>query len=109
MSRLSRDFDPVEPTTKRWFYIDFGPELASLPANEIIQVASFTCSVVRGVDPAPQSHVLSQVAIVGSAIGAFCGNFLPGVTYSLEATASTSAGNILPNNARLYCQGPNDL
>jgi hypothetical protein len=106
MSRLGRDFDPVESTTKRWFYIDFGPELA---ANEIIQVASFTVSVVRGTDPAPQSRVLSQVAIVGTAIGAFCGNFLPGVTYSLEVTASTSAGNILPNNARLYCQGPNDL
>jgi hypothetical protein len=106
MPRLLRNFDDVESTTKRWFYIDFSPDLGP---SETIQVASFTCSVIRGVDPMPQSHVLSQVAIVGTAIGAFCGNFLPGVTYSLEATASTSAGNVLPNNARLYCQGPSDL
>jgi hypothetical protein len=105
MPRLLRDFDDVEPTTKRWFYIDYGPELSP---NETIQVTSFVCTVVRGVDPSPQSHVLSSAIVVGTQVGAFCGNFLPGVTYSLEATISTNSGNVLPNNARVYCQSTAD-
>jgi hypothetical protein len=106
MPRLQRNFDPVEPTTQRWFYFDFSPDLG---LSEIVWSVSFVCSVVRGVDPAPQSRVLSVPVIVsGTLIGAFCGNFLPGVWYSLEAVASTSAGNVLPNNARVYCQGTTD-
>lgn len=107
MPRLQRNFDSVEPTTRRWFYFDFSPELG---VGETAWSASFVCSVVRGgVDPAPQSRVLSVPVIVGSSeIGAFCGNFLPGVWYSLEATAYTSAGNVLSNNARVYCQGATD-
>jgi hypothetical protein len=101
MPRLSRDFEPVEPLTKRWFYIDFSPELG---AGEIIQNATFTCSVVRGIDSSPQSHVLSSPNIIGSQVGAFCGNFIGGVGYSLEAIASTNLGNVLVWNARAYCQ-----
>jgi hypothetical protein len=107
MSRLRRNFEAVELTTQRWFYFDFSPELG---ANETIWTANFVCSVVfgRGADPAPQSRVLSVPVIIGNDVGAFCGNFLPGVWYSLEATAYTSAGNVLPSNARLYCQGAAD-
>jgi hypothetical protein len=106
MPRLQRNFDSIEPTTQRWFYFDFSPELG---ANETIWSASFVCSVVRGgVDPAPQSRVISVPVIVGPEVGAFCGNFLPGVWYSLEAIASTSAGNVLPNNSRVYCQSATD-
>jgi hypothetical protein len=44
----------------------------------------------------------------GTLVGALCGTFVGGVWYSLEATATTSLGNTLVNNARVYCQGPND-
>lgn len=103
--RLRRNFDPVEPTTERWFYFDFGPQLGT---GETIVSAQWNITVVQGVDPSPGSRQLSQPAIVGTEIGAFCGNFLAGVTYSLEATATTSAGNILPNNARVRCQASSD-
>jgi hypothetical protein len=107
MPRLRRNFDQIEPATARWFYLDFSPELG---VNETIWSASFVCSVVlgRGADPAPQSRVISVPVIIGNEVGAFCGNFLSGVWYSLEAIAYTSAGNVLPNNARVYCQGATD-
>lgn len=105
MPRLQRDFNPIEQTSQRWFYFDYSDELG---AGETIQTATFTCSLVRGNDTNPQSRVLSQAVIVGTQIGALCGNFVGDSWYSLEATAYTNAGNILPNNARVYCQGTDD-
>lgn len=105
MARLSRDFDPIEPASQRWFYFDYSLELGP---SETIASATFTCSLVRGTDPAPASHVLGPAMIVGTQIGAYCGNFVGGSWYSLEAVATTSAGNVLPNNARVYCQDTGD-
>lgn len=105
MPRLARDFDPIEPASQRWFYFDYSLELGP---GETIASATFTCSLVRGIDPAPASHVLSPAMIVGTQIGAYCGNFVGDCWYSLEAVAITSAGNVLPNNARVYCQGADD-
>jgi hypothetical protein len=102
--RLRRNFNPVEPTTRKWFYLEFGPELG----GETIAQATFTCSVVYGTDATPSARVLGAAAIVGTQVGAFCGTFLPGVTYSLEATATTSTARVLPNNARVRCQAPGD-
>ena len=105
LPRLSRNFDPVETTTRRWFWIDFGPELG---VGETIATATFVCSLVRGTDAAAATRVLSMTSANGTQVGALCGTFVEGVWYSLEATATTSLGNTLVNNARVYCQGPND-
>lgn len=105
MARSARNFDPIVPLNQRWFYFDFGSDLGS---GETIVSGTLTASVTRGVDANPQSHILSSPMIVGSEVGAFCGNFLAGVTYSLEAIAVTSDDNVLELNARVRCQDPAD-
>jgi hypothetical protein len=104
MPRLRRNFPQVEPTTERWFYLDFGPDLG---IGETIQIAAVSLTTARGSDPNAAALIKSLPAINGTLVGAFCGpGWIGGVAYSFSATASTSAGNILPNNTRIYCQGP---
>jgi len=106
MPRLRQNFEPVEPTTARWFYLDFGPDLA---VGETIVRAAVNLTTARGSDPNAANLITSvpPADIVGTLVGAFIGpNWVGGVAYSFEATGFTSAGNVLSNNARIYCQGP---
>jgi hypothetical protein len=63
-------------------------------------------SVLSGTDPS-RSHAIGSPFINGTVVMQLAGGFLDGVTYRVQATATTSANQVLRPWANIFCTGDN--
>lgn len=91
------DFDPMETEESQTLGFDF---VNHLQPNETLQSATWSCTVLRGTDGNPASHMLGPPRLVtpdGSTLQTATvqgfGGFLPEVVYTLRAIVVTNQGN----------------
>ena len=78
--------------------------IALLAAGETISTVSWAAQADSGAgDGAVSTRIIGAATIAGSTVSQLAGTFLPGVTYRLYATVSTSAGQTLVLWSRVYC------
>jgi hypothetical protein len=98
-----RDYSPSDLGEAETYGLDFSSDLA---AGETIVSAAWTCAVLTGVDPDPQSHVQGAGSINGTVAYQFFSGFLAGVTYRLLVTVTTNLGEIKILYSHVACQTP---
>ncbi len=96
-----QDFTPSGAGEIELYSFNFAPLLG---AGETIATCSWSAAVDSGSgDGAVASRIDGAATIAGSVVSQLAGGFLPGVTYRLYATATTSRGQSLTLWSRVYC------
>lgn len=92
-----RDFSPMETAESEVFGLDFVNDLI---AGEILTGATWTLTVIQGVDATPNTHLSGTPTLVTpagtsrlTATEQRISGLLPNVTYTAQAVVTTSNGN----------------
>lgn len=94
------EFSPTSQSATEIYAMDFTDWLG---VGEVINSATVTIGVAYGVDPNLSTHLIGGPLVTGNIITQKVGNSpIPGFTYILTFTATTSFGQILPECAELY-------
>lgn len=100
---VGRYFDRIDTGEVEDFTFDFSRSLAK---GETILSSSWACSVQSGTDPAPGSRLIGAAGVANPMSTQKIGNMLAGVTYLLQATATTDRGNTLILWSFVACKSP---
>jgi hypothetical protein len=98
------NFPPTDPTESKIYPFDFtlplraGETIVGVP---VWSIHVFMNSIAQ--DPAPASRLIGSSGISGNIATQMVGNCLADVVYTLTATATTTAGEVLTAWAELPC------
>src|SRR5208282_5903904 len=92
MPHANGNFSPTDPSESSIFSFDFTPALAT--AETIVGTPAWLIEVYSGVDLTPAARFIGSPGLSGNITSQMVGGCLPGVTYTLIATAVTSAEQI---------------
>lgn len=93
-------FSPADSDENEPFALDFRRELLR---GETIVSGLFSVSVIDGADDSPAAHFVGPAVIDGTRIAQRIAGLSPGVTYRLEARATTNKGNVKTLWGRVSC------
>lgn len=104
---VGADFSPVDVGEVISEAFDFVNDLA---AGDSIASVAWSCTVSAestGTDSAPATRMSGTPNIIGTATYQRFAGMLPGVTYLLLATVTTTLGDQLKLWSHVYCSTPN--
>lgn len=81
------DFYPMRAQEVEVITIDFGPALAE---GETIVTATWSNTVIEGIDPDPTSIIKRRSTVTGAMVSELFAPVIPGVTYAPVCTVQTS-------------------
>lgn len=99
--QITTGFSPSDVGEAEFYGFDFSRLLGS---GETIVGATWICTLVNGTDASPSSRLSGSPILNGGITTQFVSGLLAGVTYSLQALVTTSAGQTLSLYAHVTCQ-----
>lgn len=99
---VGRDFDVSDLGEQEAYGLDFKNDLAS---GDSVVGATWSCSVVEGVDPNPSARLIGTPWMVSPSLTAqTIGTGVPGVNYIIQAVARTARGMTLSLYSHSRCE-----
>lgn len=94
-------FSVADPPEADFYSIDFTNALAG---DTITGTPTVKLAVENGVDATPNTHLSGSVSVAGNVVTQKISGLLPGVSYLLMFTATTTGGRIITLWGSLECE-----
>lgn len=95
------DWPDVDPLDTRTYTYDFAVYLATA---ETVASVAWHITVVNGADAGSAGRLIGSPTLVGTVASHQAGTFVAGVTYALQAVATTTLDNEISLYANVTCQ-----
>lgn len=99
-------FSPKINTDKEIFTANYSSLLSQ---KDVILSATWTSTLLSGVDPNPMAMIVGQPMINGMFVGQMIDNGVQNATYLIQCTVTTSLGEEVTIYGKLLVTAPPDL